>query len=87
MRKIYMIVLIASFLWECDDNYFHDTGLANGVHDCTMWEYLRSDHENWDSTVLLIQRAGLVPLFEGNLPNTRRSLFSGRRTFRSFNFC
>lgn len=28
MRKIYMIVLIASFLWECDDNYFHDTGLA-----------------------------------------------------------
>lgn len=65
MRKIYMIVLIASFLWECDDNYFHDTGLANGVHDCTMWEYLRSDHENWDSTVLLIQRAGLVPLFEG----------------------
>ncbi|WP_270516644.1 fasciclin domain-containing protein [Sanguibacteroides sp. AM78-02pH3A] len=65
MRKIYMIVLIASFLWECDDNYFHDTGLANGVHDCTMWEYLRSDHENWDSTVLLIERAGLVPLFEG----------------------
>ena len=76
MRKIYMIVLIASFLWECDDNYFHDTGLANGVHDCTMWEYLRSDHENWDSTVLLIERAGLVPLPEigciTGLPTSRQ---------------
>lgn len=65
MKKIYAIVLFASFLWGCDNNYFHDTGLANGVHNCTMWEYLQSDHENWDSTVLLIERAGLTALFEG----------------------
>lgn len=87
MRKIYMIVLIASFLWECDDNYFHDTGLANGVHDCTMWEYLRSDHENWDSTVLLIQRAGLVPLFEGKSAEYPEITFFGPTNLSIINFC
>lgn len=59
------ITILGITLAGCDNDYFHDTGVANGKHDCTMWEYMKGDHENWDSTVLLIERAGLQSLFDG----------------------
>lgn len=59
------ITILVITLAGCDNDYFHDTGKANGKHDCTMWEYMKGDHENWDSTVLLIERAGLQSLFDG----------------------
>lgn len=58
-----VIVLIIVFC-SCDD-YFHDSGLAHGKHDCTAWEYFHTSGVDWDSTILLIERAGLVDLFDG----------------------
>lgn len=61
------ILILIGLLWvvcSCDD-YYHDSGLADGKHDCSMWEYLNTQPQDWDSTVLLIERAGLVDLFDG----------------------
>lgn len=61
-----VFVCLAIGFSGCSNDYFHDTGIADGLHDCSMWEYLQSDPGNWDSTVMLIKRAGLEPLFQGN---------------------
>lgn len=68
MKPIILISLFAVLLLAgCDNNYI-DTGLADGDHDCSMYDYLLSDHSNWDSLVLMIQRADLVELVSGKDP-------------------
>lgn len=47
------------------DNYI-DSGLSDLTNDCTIWEYMLSDPENWDSTVMVIRHAGLVDVFDGS---------------------
>ena len=64
-----MIVLLA--LGGCSTNWnFENTGLAKEHFDGNMYEYLKSDSYNWDSIRLIIERAELVPLFEGEDPIT-----------------
>lgn len=58
-------VLLMMNLCSCTKYEYIDTGRSNGVHDCTMWEYFHSDSYNWDSTILMIERAGLRSLFDG----------------------
>lgn len=50
---------------SCTKHNYIDGGRANGVHDCSMWEYFKTDSYNWDSTMIMIEHAGLKPLFEG----------------------
>lgn len=50
---------------SCTKYNYIDGGLANGIHDCSMWEYFKTDRYNWDSTMIMIEHAGLKPLFEG----------------------
>jgi len=59
-------------LSSCTKYNFDDTGLANGKHDMTMWEYFKGDSYNWDSLCVMTERAGLVSLFQGT--STSRSL-------------
>ena len=70
MKPFILFSLIAALLsfTGCDSNYI-DTGLANGNHDCPMYEYFLSDHANWDSLVLLIERADLIELVSGKDPD------------------
>ena len=64
-----MIVLL--LIGGCSTNWnFENTGLAKEHFDGNMYEYLRSDSYNWDSIRLIIERAELVPLFEGKDPIT-----------------
>lgn len=70
MAKIkYLFFLVAALfllsLGSCTKYGYIDGGKANGVHDCTMWEYFHKDSYNWDSTILMIERAGLRSLFDG----------------------
>lgn len=71
------MILLVTILTGCNDDYFHDTRLANGEHDCTLWEYMKSDPENWDSTVLIIERAGLKSLFDGTDNENKEITFFG----------
>ena len=49
-----LVVCVAVGLGACTNYQYIDTGLANGKHDCTVWEYLHSQPDDWDSTILLI---------------------------------
>ena len=51
-------------MFGCDKDNYIDTGLANGVFDGTVWEYMHSNHE-WDSAIVVIERAGLTGIFDG----------------------
>lgn len=66
---IWALVAAACFaLGGCEKDTFHDTGRADGVHDCSVWEYFRQDRGNWDSLVVMVRKAGLVELFDGKDP-------------------
>ncbi|MCR9011406.1 hypothetical protein [Gabonibacter chumensis] len=62
--KSIVIVTVVIFA-SCTKYGYIDGGIANGVHDCTMWEYFHTDSYNWDSTIILIEHAGLKSLFDG----------------------
>lgn len=65
--KIIILLGIMRAFTACEpvDNGYN-TGISNGKHDCSMFEYFQKDSYNWDSTMLMIQRAGLESLFQGN---------------------
>ncbi len=50
---------------SCTKYNYIDGGVANGVHDCTMWDYFHTDSYDWDSTIIMIEHAGLKSLFDG----------------------
>lgn len=59
----------------CTKYNYIDGGKANGVHDCTMWEYFNGDRENWDSLILMVKRADLRSLFDGTGENGQITFF------------
>lgn len=70
MEKINNIVKIALLLaitglCSCTNYHYIDGGLANGKHDCTVWEYLHKQPYDWDSTLLMIEHAGMKEYFDG----------------------
>lgn len=77
MKIVSIIIGIVFLLGACGKDNFHDSGLANGKHDCSMWEYMQKDPHNWDSVRLMIQRAGLQQLFEGTDPAYPEITFFG----------
>ncbi len=68
MKKIIyiaMVCLTAGLFAGCTQYNFDDTGLANGKHETTMWDYFKGDKYNWELLCEMAERAGLVPLFQG----------------------
>lgn len=59
------IVVMVLFLCSCTKYNYIDGGTANGIHDCTMWEYFHTNSYDWDSTIIMIEHAGLKSLFDG----------------------
>lgn len=70
---------IAAFAFTClftaceKNDYFVDSGKANGDFDGTVWEYLNSSHGNWDSLTVAIEHAGVIDIFD--TPNSSLTLF------------
>ncbi|WP_018337798.1 hypothetical protein [Butyricimonas synergistica] len=67
LRYILLNSWVLLFLVGCDtkQNVIY-TGVSNPYFDGTIMDYLRSNKGNWELTVEMIERAGLVDLFEGN---------------------
>lgn len=59
-----IILMIVAFC-SCTKYNYIDGGVAKGVHDCSMWDYFHTDSYNWDSTIIMIEHAGLKSLFDG----------------------
>ncbi len=63
MRRVLYIVIMFSMI-SCGTKYdYLDTGVSNPYFEGDMYEYLNSDSYNWDSVVLMIDRAGLQQMF------------------------
>lgn len=86
LKYILMAMVAGWIIWGCDDNYYHDSGLANGKHDCSMWEYLHTDGRDWDSTVVMIERAGLRSLFDGGDSENGEITFFGPTNYSIMQF-
>jgi len=67
MKKIIMILTVVVVLYSCDkdDNYLIDGGLSSQEVGITTMEFFKS-HEQLDTLALLIERAGLTEVFNGN---------------------
>lgn len=59
-------LLLLVNLYSCTDYNYIDGGLANGVHNCTMWEYFENQTVDWDSTMIMIEHAGMKSYFDGS---------------------
>ena len=59
------IVVMVLCLCSCTKYNYINGGTANGIHDCTMWEYFHKNSFDWDSTIVMIVHAGLKSLFDG----------------------
>ena len=63
MNRVLFIALMFVVV-SCGTKYdYEDTGVSNPYFKGDMYEYLNSDSYNWDSVVLMIDRAGLEQLF------------------------
>ena len=60
-----LILLTTLCMCSCTKYNYVDGGTANGIHNCSMWEYFESHLTDWDSTMIMIEHAGLKTHFEG----------------------
>lgn len=68
MNKIFGIIgiVLLVVVTSCTKDGFHKTGISDGHFDGTMLEYMKAHSYDWDSTVLMIEHAGLESLFDSN---------------------
>lgn len=64
LKGVALLLLVN--LYSCTDYNYIDGGLAKGVHDCTMWEYFENQTQDWDSTMIMIEHAGMKSYFDGS---------------------
>lgn len=77
MKKIIIILTVfAFFACETKENYI-DTGISYGIYEGNMMTYFASNSYDWDSTALIIQRAGLEEMFTGNDSEYEQITFLG----------
>lgn len=77
MNRIWIFLALVFGCVACTDENFIDTGNASGVYDGSVMQYLRHHPQNWDSTVVVIEWAGLTQLFEGKDPEYPEITFFG----------
>ena len=75
MKIFYVFLVLWGVATGCGNDFYHDSGLADGKHDCTVWEYLQTDHYNWDSVIVMIEHAGLKDVFDGTNPEFKQITF------------
>lgn len=63
MKNLILLFCLAVCL-ACTNNFI-DTGVSNGKHDCSMYDYFLTNSYDWDSTRLIIERGGLKYMFDG----------------------
>lgn len=77
MKNIVFCLCMFTLL-SCETKYgYIDTGLANGKFDGDMYEYLHSSSYDWDSTLVLVNRAGVQDLFRGKEAGYEKITFFG----------
>lgn len=60
-----VLLLSVLNLCSCTKYNYIDSGLAYGVHECSMWDYFKKQPRDWDSVMVMIDHAGMRNVFEG----------------------
>ena len=79
-RIIYLLLAISFVACETKENFI-DTGISDGTFEGSMYAYMQQDSYNWDSTLLVINRAGLDDLFKGDDPDYPQITFWGPTSY------
>lgn len=80
MKKIIFLVALSLAilsLGSCTQYNFDDTGVANGKHETTMWDYFKGDKYNWQLLCEMAERADLVSVFQGTSQYGKNFTFFG----------
>ena len=86
MKQILLFVITGLLITACGKDNFHDSGLANGKLNCSIWEYMQMHPETWDSVALMIERANLRDIFEGTNPDYPQITFFGPVNYSVMSF-
>lgn len=82
MKKIFIILSVLIFCMSCETKQeIIDGGVASPYYEGTIMEYLRSNTEQWGYTVQMIERAGLVDLFDGLVDTVQSMTFFAPPSF------
>ena len=73
-RVIVLLIAMACFACTTKQEVI-DGGVSSPYFDGTIMDYLRSNEEQWGYTVEMIERAGLVDLFEGQVDTVPEMTF------------
>lgn len=86
MTKV-IVILIAIACFACTTKQeVIDGGIASPYFDGNIMEYLRSNEEQWGYTVEMIERAGLVDLFEGKVDTVPELTFFAPPSYAVFRY-
>lgn len=77
MIRLLGVVLVSALLAACETKQdIWDTGVSSPYHDCSIMQYMR-ENPHWELTVEMIERAGLIDLFEGRVDTLPEITFWG----------
>lgn len=87
MKNIFLLlgVLLGLFSCETQQKEIH-SGISSPYFDGTMMDYLRSSDFNWELTVQMIERAGLMDLFEGKVDTLPEITFWAPTSYSILNY-
>ena len=86
MNKV-IVLLIAFACFACTTKQeVIDGGISSPYYDGSIMDYLRSNEEQWGYTVEMIERAGLVDLFEGQVDTVPELTFFAPPSWSVFRY-
>lgn len=74
--NILLLCAPLSLLFSCNNEEEEIIPVVR-YHDCSLWQHMKSDTSNWALFTQLIERAGLIPLFDGTDPQHKEITFFG----------
>lgn len=78
MIKYVVIIMVLFALGSCETNFGTiNTGVIERKFEGNMYEYFQANHYDWDSLVLMIDRAGLKDVFTGERAGYEKITFFG----------
>ena len=82
MKNVFLMICVLLGMNACNTQQdVIDTGVASPYFEGTIMDFLRADSYNWELTVKMIERAGLVDLFEGKDDEYPEITFWGPKSY------
>lgn len=79
VKKMLVVLFLVLCATGCIKDNFWYSGVSDGKFDGSLLEYLEAHSYDWDSTALMVHRAGaeMVRIFEGQDPDLKEITFFG----------